>query len=85
MNTERHSFKESWARSLTKALTYRVLILILDFASIYLLSGRLEVAFGFAMISNVYTSIAYYAHERVWNRITWGKNRTKQNEVSHYS
>jgi len=80
-----HDFKEHWARSLVKALTYRVLILILDFASIYLLSGKIEVAFGFTMISNVYTSIAYYAHERVWNRITWGKNRTKQNEVSHYS
>jgi len=65
MNNERHGFKENWPRSLTKALTYRVLLLILDFASIYLLSGRLEVAFGFAMISNIYTSIAYYVHERV--------------------
>jgi uncharacterized membrane protein len=66
-------FKERWARSLTKAITYRVLILILDFTAIYLLTHRYDVAFGFMNISNIYTSLGYYAHERVWNHVAWGK------------
>jgi len=75
MNVEKHEFKEHWTRSLTKALTYRIVILILDFTSIYLLTGKVEVALGFMLASNFYTSIAYYFHERIWNRIKWGKKK----------
>ena len=59
-------------RSLVKALTYRILIMCLDFATIYLLTGHMGVAVGFMVISNLYTSIAYLAHERIWARIKWG-------------
>ncbi|MCX6777218.1 MAG: DUF2061 domain-containing protein [Candidatus Micrarchaeota archaeon] len=72
---ERHYFKEGWKRSLAKALTYRILIIILDFSIIYLFTGRVEIAFWFMVVSNVYTTIGYYAHERVWNKIRWGKDR----------
>ncbi|MCX6775998.1 MAG: DUF2061 domain-containing protein [Candidatus Micrarchaeota archaeon] len=72
---ERHYFKEGWKRSLAKALTYRILIIILDFTVIYLFTGRVEIAFWFMVVSNVYTTIGYYAHERVWNKIKWGKDR----------
>jgi uncharacterized membrane protein len=65
----------NWRRSLTKAITYRVIIIVLDITVIYLLTGRLDVALGFMIISNVYTSIAYYFHERIWNRIEWGKTK----------
>jgi len=75
MNVGRHDFKEHWTRSLTKAVTYRAVILILDFTAIYLLTGRPEIALGFMLISNIYTSIAYYAHERIWNRTNWGKKK----------
>jgi len=62
-------YKEHWTRSLTKAISYRILIIVLDFTSIYLFTRRLEVAFWFMMISNIYTSVAYYVYERIWNRI----------------
>jgi len=75
MNLEKHEFKEHWTRSLTKAVTYRIVILVLDFTSIYLLTGRVEVALGFMLLSNIYTSIAYYFHERIWNRTNWGKKK----------
>jgi adenylylsulfate kinase len=67
-----HEPHESRIRSLTKAVTYRVIILILDFTAVYLLTGRYEVALGFMIVSNVYTSIAYYFHERFWSGIAWG-------------
>ena len=66
---------EHWRRSLVKAITYRLLIIVLDNSVIYLLTGRLDVALGFMIISNVYTSIAYYFHERIWNKIGWGKTK----------
>ena len=59
-------------RSLAKAITYRVLIMCLDFATIYAFTGAARVALGFMVASNVYTTIGYLLHERVWARIQWG-------------
>jgi adenylylsulfate kinase len=68
-------FKESWKRSFVKTLTYRILIVILDFSLIYLLTGGVEVALGFVIVSNTYTSVAYFVHERFWDRVKWGKQK----------
>ena len=59
-------------RSLVKAITYRSVIIVLDFSVIYLLTGKVDVALGFMVISNVYTTAAYFIHERIWNKIRWG-------------
>ena len=71
-------FKEGWQRSLAKAITYRIIIIILDFTFIYLLTRRVDIAFWFMLASNIYTTIAYFAHERLWDRINWGKEKTSR-------
>ena len=77
MQNKKHHFKEMWTRSLAKAVTYRVFILILDFSVIFLLTRKFEVAFGFMIVSNIYTTVGYYVHERVWNQVHWGKIKHK--------
>jgi uncharacterized membrane protein len=47
-------------RSLVKALTYRILIMCLDFGTIYVLSGTGRIALSFMIASNVYTSVTYF-------------------------
>jgi len=64
--------KRTTKRSLVKAITYRIVIVILDFSVIYILTHRVDVAVGFMVISNIYTTAAYFLHERIWNRIRWG-------------
>ncbi len=59
-------------RSFAKAVTYRVLIMAMDFTTIYLFTGAVRVALGFMIASNIYTSVAYLLHERIWARIRWG-------------
>jgi uncharacterized membrane protein len=59
-------------RSAVKAVTYRLVIMALDFTTIYFLTGAVRPAVGFMVVSNVYTTVAYFAHERVWTRISWG-------------
>lgn len=59
-----------------------MLIMSLDFATIYLLTGALRVAIGFMIVSNIYTTAAYLLHERVWTRFKWGideKTKVTQN------
>lgn len=66
----------STRRSITKAATYRILIMCLDFITIYLFTGALKTAFGFMIASNIYTTVGYFLHERLWARISWGVTRT---------
>lgn len=75
MNIRNHKFNEHRTRSLVKSFTYRFSVVVLDFTFIYLLTERLDFATGFVIISNVYSTIAYYFHERIWDRIRWGKKR----------
>ena len=64
-------------RSVVKALTYRAVIIVLDFSVIYLLTRQVDVALGFMVISNIYTTVAYFLHERIWSKIRWGIEQTQ--------
>ena len=68
-----HHKEDTLRRSVVKTVTYRAVILVLDFTSIYLFTGQIKIAFGFMIVSNIYTSIAYFFHERIWGHIKWGK------------
>ena len=59
-------------RSVVKSITYRGIIVCLDFMVIYLLTGKVETAAAFMIVSNIYTTVAYFLHERVWAGIRWG-------------
>ena len=70
---EKHHAEETLRRSIVKTISYRAVILILDFISIYLFTGQVKVALGFMIVSNVYTTLGYFFHERIWDKIKWGK------------
>jgi uncharacterized membrane protein len=72
---------ESRKRSVVKAATYRIVIIVLDFAVVYLLTGRTSIALGFMLLSNVYTTVAYFLHERLWTRIHWGMGDASPGEA----
>ncbi len=63
-------------RSVVKAITYRAVIICLDFLAIYLLTGKTTIALSFMIVSNLYTTVGYFLHERIWARITWGRSAT---------
>ena len=63
---------ETVKRSVIKTISYRAIILILDFTAIYLFTGQIKVAVGFMIVSNIYTTLAYFFHDRIWGKIKWG-------------
>jgi uncharacterized membrane protein len=71
--------RASRKRSVVKAITYRVIIVCLDFLVIYLLTGKVVTAAAFMVLSNIYTTVGYFLHERVWAGISWGME--PQNET----
>lgn len=68
-----HQVSETLKRSLVKTVSYRLLILILDFLCVYLFTKQLKIALGYTIVSNIYTTLGYFLHERVWDKIKWGK------------
>ena len=64
--------RASRKRSVVKAITYRGIMVCLDFLVIYLLTGKVETAAAFMIVSNIYTTVAYFLHERLWAGIRWG-------------
>jgi uncharacterized membrane protein len=57
---------------------YLILFIVLWFGifchfHLYLFTGKTSVAFGFMIISNIYTTLGYFFHERIWDNIKWGK------------
>jgi len=77
---ETHHATETLSRSVVKTLSYHLLILVLDFTSIYIFTHQVKVALGFMVVSNIYTTIGYFFHERIWDRIKWGKIIYKKTE-----
>ncbi len=70
---QKQHLKDTFKRSLVKSITYRAIIIVLDFATVYLFTGKMELAIGFMLISNVYTTTVYFLYERAWDKIKWGK------------
>lgn len=67
------AFREYLTRSIVKAVSYRVIVVVADFAAVYLFTGRVEIALGFVIVSNIYTTGLYLVHERFWDRVAWGR------------
>lgn len=66
-------FRENVKRSVTKAITFRLLILISDGIIILAITHRFDVALGVIFFSNLASTLMYLFHERIWDGIRWGK------------
>jgi len=67
-------FTEGHPRTISKSITWRVLITINNFMIPYLMTGSWKSAAAFLGIATIMNTIIYYGHERIWNIITWGKH-----------
>ena len=66
-------FREYLRRSVVKAVSYRIVVVIADFIAVFYFTGKIEIAIGFVVVSNIYTSVLYFLHERFWDRVAWGR------------
>ena len=66
-------FREYLTRSVVKAVSYRVIVVVADFIAVFFFTGRTDIALGFVVVSNIYTTVLYFLHERFWDRVAWGR------------
>lgn len=66
-------FHEHLHRSITKAVTFRLLIILADSVLLYYFTRRLDLIVGILTISTLLHTLIYLVHERWWNQVHWDK------------
>ena len=60
-------------RSLVKTISWRLTGSGATFLISYLIAGNFAVASTIAVIQLISNTVLYFVHERLWNRIQWGR------------
>lgn len=72
--------KSSWARAVAKSAVWKV-IGVATLVAVSIAAGISAVEIGKITIAyHVITLFLYVAHERIWNKITWGKREHHGND-----
>ena len=66
-------YKSQRKRSLAKSLTFRLISITTDLIIVYFFTRKIGLSVGIAVAANLTSTVMYYLHERIWNRISWGK------------
>ncbi len=65
-------------RSLLKAITWRIGGVFVTFIVSYILTRNVLLAAGIGLIDSIIKIFAFYIHERVWNKIDYGRVKDEQ-------
>ncbi len=68
-------YKETNKRSIAKGISWRIIATGTTIVIIYVFFGRLDLAIAAGLIESVLKIGLYWAHERAWFKVRWGKKR----------
>ena len=68
-------YKETNKRSIVKGISWRVVATTTTVIIIYFFFGRLDLAIAAGLIESVLKVGLYWAHERAWFKVRWGKKK----------
>ncbi len=77
-NPKGWAFRESRSRSLVKSLTYRIVSIVGTGILTWIITGDVTEAISITASIQVFLAVLYYSCERLWNRISWGRQPAKQ-------
>ena len=65
--------KEGRSRSVLKSMSWRIIGTLDTIIISYIITGELSFALSIGGIELVTKMMLYIAHERLWNKVNWGK------------
>lgn len=64
---------ETKTRSLVRSIVWRICATLITLAVVYAFTGNIGQSSGITLVAAALSMAAYYGHERIWNRIVWGR------------
>jgi len=68
-------YRETNKRSIVKGISWRVIATTTTIIIVYVFFGRLDLAIAAGLMETVLKVGLYWAHERVWFKIQWGRKK----------
>lgn len=68
-------YKETNRRSIVKGISWRIVATTTTIIIVYVFFGRLDLAIAAGLLETILKVGLYWAHERAWFKIQWGKKR----------
>jgi len=68
-------YKETNTRSIVKGISWRVVATTTTVIIVYVFFGRLDLAIAAGLIETVLKVALYWGHEKVWQKIHWGRKK----------
>ena len=62
-------------RSLVKSLSWRVFATVITFLVALIITGKLDFALEIGLLDTTIKFLTYFAHERMWTRIPYGRGK----------
>ena len=72
---------EQHTRSIAKSISWRVIASLTTMILVFVFTGKLALAAGIGFFEVIIKLTVYYAHERAWNHVHWGKYVKAKNGV----
>ena len=73
-NYSKDRISENPVRSIAKTISWRIVGTLDTIGISWLLTGEIRTALAIGSVELVTKMILYFGHERLWNRINFGKN-----------
>jgi adenylylsulfate kinase len=68
-------YRETNTRSVVKGISWRVVATTTTIIIVYVFFGRLDLAIAAGLIETVLKVALYWGHEKIWQKIHWGKKK----------
>jgi len=72
---------EQHKRTLAKTMTWRVIALITTVIVVYVYSGDVKESLVVGVTANFLKMFFYYVHERVWNKVRFGRIKRPEYQI----
>lgn len=69
---------ETLKRTFVKSISWRIFAALLTALLFYVMVGNLGAAAAVGVVDGIIKFILYFAHERLWNRIDYGREKDEQ-------
>ena len=71
---KRWDLSDTSSRSFVKTISWRIAGSTSTFTIAYIVTGSFGVSSGIAIVQMIVNTVLYWFHERLWNKIKWGKS-----------